>query len=42
MDLNLKILNENNPEHKGKMVDYKLSNISPDMSFLEMLDVLNY
>ncbi len=41
MDLNLKIWRQNNPEQKGKMVDYKISNISPDMSFLEMLDVLN-
>jgi succinate dehydrogenase / fumarate reductase iron-sulfur subunit len=26
---------------KGKIVDYDIDNISPDMSFLEMLDVLN-
>ena len=25
----------------GKMVRYELNNASPDMSFLEMLDVLN-
>ena len=25
----------------GKMVPYTISNASPDMSFLEMLDVLN-
>ncbi len=41
MDLNLKIWRQKNPEQKGKMVDYKISNISPDMSFLEMLDLLN-
>lgn len=41
MDLNLKIWRQKNPKHKGKMVDYKISNVSPDMSFLEMLDVLN-
>ena len=41
MDLNLKVWRQNKPDQKGKMVDYKISNISPDMSFLEMLDVLN-
>tara|TARA_B100000927_G_scaffold152368_1_gene122835 strand:- start:1553 stop:2305 length:753 start_codon:yes stop_codon:yes gene_type:complete len=41
MNLNLKIWRQKNPKHKGKMVDYKISNVSPDMSFLEMLDVLN-
>ena len=40
MDLNLKIWRQKNPKHKGKMVDYKISNVSPDMSFLEMLDVV--
>ena len=41
MNLNLKIWRQKNPKHKGKMVDYKISNVSPDMSVLEMLDVLN-
>jgi len=41
MNLTLKIWRQNNPEDKGKMVDYKVTNISPDMSFLEMMDVLN-
>lgn len=41
MNLTLKIWRQKNSNDKGKMVDYKVSNISPDMSFLEMLDVLN-
>lgn len=41
MNLTLKIWRQSGANDKGKMVDYKISNISPDMSFLEMLDVLN-
>ncbi len=41
MDLTLKIWRQANAKAKGKMVDYKVSNISPDSSFFEMLDVLN-
>lgn len=41
MNLTLKIWRQKNANDKGKMVDYPISNISPDMSFLEMLDVLN-
>lgn len=41
MKLNLKIWRQKNPKSKGKMVDYSVSDISKDMSFLEMLDVLN-
>ena len=41
MKLNLKIWRQANPESKGKFVDYAVSNLDPDMSFLEMLDVLN-
>ncbi len=29
------------PKEPGKMVSYKVKDVSPDMSFLEMLDVLN-
>jgi succinate dehydrogenase / fumarate reductase iron-sulfur subunit len=29
------------PNFKGKIVEYKATNISPDMSFLEMMDVIN-
>lgn len=41
MNLNLKIWRQPKKSAPGKMVDYKVSGISPDMSFLEMLDVLN-
>jgi len=41
MNLTLKIWRQKNASDKGKMVDYKVTDISPDMSFLEMLDVLN-
>ena len=41
MNLTLKIWRQKGANDKGKMVDYPISNISPDMSFLEMLDVLN-
>lgn len=41
MKLYLKIWRQKNAQDKGRMVDYEIDNISPDMSFLEMLDVLN-
>ena len=41
MNLTLKVWRQKNTQDKGKMVDYKVSEISPDMSFLEMFDVLN-
>ncbi len=41
MNLTLKIWRQKNAQDKGGMVDYKVTDISPDMSFLEMLDVLN-
>ena len=41
MSLNLKIWRQKNAKDKGAMVDYKIDNISPDMSFLEMIDTLN-
>ena len=41
MKLTLKIWRQKNFETKGRIVDYQIVNISPDMSFLEMLDVLN-
>ena len=41
MKLTLKIWRQKNFETKGQIVDYQIVNISPDMSFLEMLDVLN-
>lgn len=41
MDLTLKIWRQKGPEDKGKMVDYTLNGVSPDSSFLEMMDQLN-
>ena len=41
MKLILKIWRQKNHESEGRMVKYHVDNISPDMSFLEMLDVLN-
>lgn len=41
MKLTLKIWRQKNAKDKGKIVEYKVDNVSPDMSFLEMLDVLN-
>ncbi len=41
MNLTLKVWRQKNAQTKGKMVEYKVKDISPDMSFLEMFDVLN-
>ena len=41
MTLHLKIWRQKDRDSKGRMVDYTLDNVSPHMSFLEMLDVLN-
>lgn len=41
MKLTLKIWRQKGPNDKGKLVDYPVDHVSPDMSFLEMLDVLN-
>lgn len=41
MNLTLKVWRQKNAQDKGKMVEYKVTNISDHMSFLEMLDVLN-
>lgn len=41
MDLTLKIWRQVDAKDKGKMVDYKVTEISESMSFLEMMDVLN-
>ena len=41
MNLTLKIWRQKIANDKGGLVDYKVSDVSPDMSFLEMLDVLN-
>ena len=41
MNLTLKIWRQKNSKAKGVVETYKLSDVSPDSSFLEMLDVLN-
>ena len=41
MNLTLKIWRQKDAKSKGQMVDYKVSDISEHMSFLEMMDVLN-
>ncbi|MDB9733021.1 succinate dehydrogenase/fumarate reductase iron-sulfur subunit [Polaribacter sp.] len=41
MNLTLKIWRQVDAKDKGKMVDYKVTEISESMSFLEMMDVLN-
>ena len=41
MKLTLKIWRQKNAADKGRMASYELADVSPDMSFLEMLDVLN-
>jgi succinate dehydrogenase / fumarate reductase iron-sulfur subunit len=41
MDLTLKVWRQENRKAKGRFETYSLKNISPDSSFLEMLDVLN-
>ena len=41
MNLKLKIWRQANAEAKGRMVTYSISNVSPDMSFLEMMDMHN-
>jgi succinate dehydrogenase / fumarate reductase iron-sulfur subunit len=41
MNLTLKIWRQVNTTSKGEMVTYPIENVSPDMSFLEMMDVLN-
>jgi succinate dehydrogenase / fumarate reductase iron-sulfur subunit len=41
MKLNLKIWRQAGPNAQGKMVDYQIDGVESDMSFLEMLDLLN-
>lgn len=41
MNLTLHVWRQKNANAKGRMVNYKTTGISPDMSFLEMLDVVN-
>ena len=41
MKLNLKIWRQQKTNSEGRFVDYELDGVSPDSSFLEMLDLLN-
>ena len=41
MNLTLKVWRQRNSKEKGKFETYKVENISSEMSFLEMFDVLN-
>ncbi len=41
MNLHLKIWRQEGPDQPGKIVDYDVNDVSTEMSFLEMLDVLN-
>ena len=41
MKLTLRIWRQANAAATGRLVTYALADLSPDMSFLEMLDVLN-
>ena len=41
MRVNLRVWRQDGPAKPGRLVDYVAENVSPDMSFLEMLDVVN-
>ncbi len=41
MDLTLYVWRQSGPDKPGRLEEYKANGISPDMSFLEMLDVVN-
>ena len=41
MKLKLRIWRQSGPDVAGRLVDYVADRVSPDMSFLEMLDVVN-
>ncbi|GII23925.1 succinate dehydrogenase/fumarate reductase iron-sulfur subunit [Planosporangium mesophilum] len=41
MNLTLRVWRQKGPQDKGRMVSYQVTDVSPDMSFLEMLDMLN-
>ena len=41
MDIQVRVWRQQGPADKGRMVSYDVKDISPDASFLEMLDVLN-
>src|SRR5512140_2442425 len=41
MKIKLTVWRQAGPNAPGRFVDYELDDVSPDMSFLEMLDTLN-
>jgi succinate dehydrogenase / fumarate reductase, iron-sulfur subunit len=41
MNLNLRVWRQKNSQAEGKLENYQVKNISSEMSFLEMIDVLN-
>ena len=41
MLIHLKVWRQAGPDKPGRLVDYTAADVSPDMSFLEMLDVVN-
>lgn len=41
MNLTLKVWRQKNGNSQGKLVTYQVTDVNPDMSFLEMIDVLN-
>ena len=41
MNLTLRIWRQRNAQERGSLVSYEAKDISPDMSFLEMLDIVN-
>ena len=41
MRINLRVWRQQGPDDKGRLVTYTAESVSPDMSFLEMLDVVN-
>jgi succinate dehydrogenase / fumarate reductase iron-sulfur subunit len=41
VNLTLRIWRQKGPRDRGQMATYRVTDVSPDMSFLEMLDVLN-
>ena len=41
MNLTLRIWRQSGPDAPGELTTYQVSGISPEMSFLEMLDTLN-
>ncbi len=41
MNITVRIWRQAGPQSRGEMVPYRVDDVSPDLSFLEMLDILN-